>query len=132
MAAYPRSQGQQPHIDYRHVIDSLVRKPGAFARYVYREEMFPRPAFRQAYDRFKAEDEGKASSRYLRLLHLAVEFGEDRVAGAVGALLRQGGLPLADLIELALREPPPVRPTDIAAFTPDLSSYDSLISEVAS
>ena len=71
-------------------------------------------------------------ARYLRLLHLAVEFGEDRVAGAVGALLRQGEMPLADVIELALREPAPVRPADIAAFTPDLSSYDSLISEVAS
>lgn len=37
-------------IDYRHMIWSLVRKPGAFARYVYREEMFPTVAFRKAYD----------------------------------------------------------------------------------
>src|SRR5262249_40967822 len=41
---------KQKRIDYRHVIWSLVRKPGAFARYVYREEMFPSPIFRQAYD----------------------------------------------------------------------------------
>jgi hypothetical protein len=132
VAAYPRSQGQKPRIDYRHVIDSLVRKPGAFAHYVYREELFPRPAFRQAYDRLKTAEEGKASARYLRLLHLAVEFGEDQVAGALGAVLRQGQLPLADVIELGLREPPPVRPADLAAFTPDLSVYDRLISEVAS
>ena len=132
VAAYPRSQGQQPRIDYRHVIDSLVRKPGAFAQYLYREELFPRPVFRQAYDRLKTAEEGKASARYLRVLHLAVEFGEDRVAGALGALLRQGELPLADVIEPGLREPAPARPVDLAAFTPDLSSYDSLISEVAS
>jgi len=132
VAAYPRSQGQQPRIDYRHVIDSLVRKPGAFAQYLYREELFPRPVFRQAYDRLKTAEEGKASARYLRVLHLAVEFGEDRVSDALGALLRQGELPLADMIELGLREPAPARPADIAAFTPDLTAYDSLISEVAS
>src|SRR5690606_10047365 len=35
----PRSVGRKPRIDYRHVIDSLLRKPGAFARYRYREEL---------------------------------------------------------------------------------------------
>lgn len=128
----PRSQGQEPRIDYRHVIDSLIRKPGAFARYVYRDELFPRPVFRQAYDRLKTDEEAKSSARYLRLLQLAVEFGENRVADALGAMLRRGELPLADLIEVGLREPTPTRATDIAAFTPDLCRYDSLISEVAS
>ena len=42
VAAYPRSKSKAPQIDYRHIIDSLVRKPGAFARYIYREELFPR------------------------------------------------------------------------------------------
>ena len=37
-------------IDYRHVIFSLVRKPGAFARYRYREALFPTVTFRCAYD----------------------------------------------------------------------------------
>ena len=37
-------------IDYRHIIWSLVRKPGAFARYRFREHLFPTPVFRQAYD----------------------------------------------------------------------------------
>ncbi len=37
--ACERLRGRHRHrIDYRHVIWSLVRKPGAFARYVYREE----------------------------------------------------------------------------------------------
>lgn len=132
VARYPRSQCQEPRIDYRHVIDSLVRKPGAFARYLYREELFPRPAFRQAYDRLKAADDGKASARYLRLLQVAAEFGEDRVADALGRALRQGELPLADLIEAGLREPSPGCVTKLAAFTPDLSAYDSLLTEVAS
>jgi hypothetical protein len=132
VAVYPRSHSQEPHIDYRHVIDSLVRKPGAFVRYLYREELFPRPVFRQTYDRLAAAEESKASVRYLRLLHLAAEFGEDRVAGILGTVLRQGELPQAEVIELGLREPDPVRPVQIAAFLPDLAAYDRLIAEVAS
>ena len=46
--ACERLVGRNLHrIDYRHVIWSLVRKPGAFARYVYREEMFPSLVFRR-------------------------------------------------------------------------------------
>ena len=132
VAVYPRSHSQEPHIDYRHVIDSLVRKPGAFVRYLYREELFPRPVFRQTYDRLAAAEASQASVRYLRLLHLAAEFGEDRVADLLGTVLRRGELPQAEVIELGLREPDPVRPVQIAAFLPDLAAYDSLIAEVAS
>ena len=42
----PRTIGHQARIDYRHLIASLVRKPGAFAGYLYREELFPRLSFR--------------------------------------------------------------------------------------
>ena len=38
------------YINYRHIIWSLVRKPGAFQRYKYREDLFPTPVFRLAYD----------------------------------------------------------------------------------
>jgi hypothetical protein len=131
-ASYPRSIGRAPRIDCRHVIASLVRKPGAFARYLYREEMFPRPVFRQAYDRLSAVEEGKAGARYLRLLQLAAEFGEDRVADGLGAALRAGELPLADVMELRLREPAPAQPATIAVFTPELAAYDALLTEVAS
>ena len=37
-------------INYRHLAHSLVRKPGAFRRYVYREALFPTLTFRRAYD----------------------------------------------------------------------------------
>jgi hypothetical protein len=47
-----RRRGENGHrIDYRHIIWSLVRKPGAFARYRYRDELFPTPAFRRACER---------------------------------------------------------------------------------
>jgi hypothetical protein len=131
-AVYPRSIGRAPRIDYRHVIASLVRKPGAFARYLYREEMFPRPVFRQAYDRLSAVEERKASARYLQLLQLAAEFGEDRVADLLGAVLRAGELPLADVIEVQLRESAPAQAAALAVFIPELASYDALLAEVAS
>ena len=38
------------NVNYRHVIGSLVRKPGAFARYRFREQLFPTLHFRLAYD----------------------------------------------------------------------------------
>ncbi|HEY1794046.1 MAG TPA: IS21 family transposase [Opitutaceae bacterium] len=132
IASYPRSIGKVPRIDYRHIIASLVRKPGAFARYIYREELFPRPVFRQAYDRLSAAEERRASERYLRLLQLASDFGEDRVADHLGALLRAGELPLADALEVQLRDPAPAAPMALTVFTPELGSYDALITEVAS
>jgi transposase len=132
ISCYPRSKTQAPRIDYRHVIASLVRKPGAFARYLYREELFPRAVFRQAYDKLKATDERRADERYLRLLVLAADFGEDPVGDLLGAVLREGEVPLADVIEHRLREPEPIEPARVAAFTPELGSYDALITEAAS
>ena len=52
----PRLRGQDKHqIDYRHIIGWLVRKPGAFARYVYREELYPTLTYRRAYDALVAQ-----------------------------------------------------------------------------
>ena len=47
-----RGEGEA-NVNYRHVIDSLVRKPGAFARYRFREQLFPTMQFRLAYDALK-------------------------------------------------------------------------------
>ncbi|HEX3681724.1 MAG TPA: IS21 family transposase [Bryobacteraceae bacterium] len=47
----PRLRGRGKHrIDYRHMIDWLVRKPGAFENYRYREDLFPSSWFRMTYD----------------------------------------------------------------------------------
>ena len=48
-ARMPRLRGEGKHrIDYRHVIHSLVRKPGAFTRYRWRQDLFPGILFRVA------------------------------------------------------------------------------------
>ena len=77
----------------------MLRKPGAFARYIYRDELFPRPVFRQAFDRLKIADVDSANAAYLRLLKLAADYGEDRVAASLGALMRAGQRPDAKEIE---------------------------------
>jgi hypothetical protein len=68
----PRLVGTHQHrIDYHHFIWSLVRKPGAFAAYRYRDELFPSTTFRLAYDQLCKDMAGRADGQYVRLLHLA-------------------------------------------------------------
>ena len=65
----PRLRGRNKHhINYRHVIDWLVRKPGAFAGYRYQDAMFPTSRFRRAYDALLEKSPGRAAKDYLRIL----------------------------------------------------------------
>lgn len=126
----PRLQSQKPRIDYRHIITWLVRKPGAFRGYIYREELFPTVVFRQVYDRLCAADDASADAQYLKLLELAAERGEAEVAQILGACLREGALPLPQLVEDRLGAAE-AAPAAGAPFTPDLKAYDALLTEVS-
>ncbi len=69
---FPRQRGkQQPRIEYQHVIHSLVRKPGAFAAYRYREDLYPTTTFRLVYDRLVAAGVERVDREYVGILHLA-------------------------------------------------------------
>src|SRR5208337_3619551 len=84
----PRLRGRQQHqVNYRHVIDWLVRKPGAFAAYRYQADLFPSSLFRVAYDRFKSQYPGSADKPYLKLLELAAKESESLVEAAIGRLV---------------------------------------------
>ena len=48
----------EANVNYRHVIGSLVRKPGAFARYRFREQLFPTMHFRLTYDALRGVARG--------------------------------------------------------------------------
>ncbi len=86
----PRLRGQAKHpIDYRHIIGWLVRKPGAFARYVYRDDLYPTVSYRRAYDALVAQRPGRADQEYVRILYLASQEGEGRVEAALVQLLEQ-------------------------------------------
>jgi hypothetical protein len=124
----PRLSGRNRHrIDYRHLIWSLVRKPGAFANYCYREELFPTTAFRRAYDELLAAIPTKADAQYLRLLHLAASTSESEVELAIKLLLEAGRAPTFEAVrELAGSSKPAAAPV-IAKTTIDLTDYDTLL-----
>ena len=68
----PRLPGRsQYQIDYRHIIDWLVRKPGAFANYRYREQLFPTSYFRKTYDLLREVSPRRCDRRYLEILNQA-------------------------------------------------------------
>jgi hypothetical protein len=124
----PRLSGRNRHrIDYRHLIWSLVRKPGAFANYCYREELFPTTHFRRAYDSLLEAKPTKADAEYLRLLHLAASTSEAEVELAIRLLLEAGRTPTFDAVrDLAGGAKPAAAPV-IAKPTLDLSDYDTLL-----
>ena len=52
--------GKHAHVvDYRHVIHALRRKPMALLNLVYRDQLFPRDAYRLTFDRLLEKTPGK-------------------------------------------------------------------------
>jgi Integrase core domain len=129
--AMPRLHGDGDHcIDYRHVIWSLIRKPGAFARYRFREDLFPSLIFRRAYDALVSRRGDRADIEYVRILHLAASTMESLVEAALARLLESGApLDYVAVKALASPESPPV-PVVVIPL-PDLGAYDRLLGGVA-
>ena len=111
----------------RHVIGSLVRKPGAFARYRFREQLFPTRHFRLAYDALREWRGERADVEYVRILHLAGTTMEATVDSALSLLLEAGEpFDYAEVRDLA--EPkPPEAPVLVWSGQPDLKVYDRLL-----
>jgi Mu transposase, C-terminal domain len=132
MEELPRLRGRGKHrVDYRHIIDWLVRKPGAFENYRYRDELFPSSRFRMAWDALR-ELTPQANKRYLEILHLAAREGEARIDDALRTLLEQGEISEGKLNREAIQAllaqdtiAPPV--TQIAVAEVSLTSFDELL-----
>ena len=122
---------REANVNYRHIIGSLVRKPGAFARYRFREQMFPTMTFRLAYDALKRWRGERADVEYVRILHLAATTMESTVDSAL-ALLLEAGEPFDYAMVKELANPaPPRAPVLSLSGMPDLRVYDSLLAVVA-
>lgn len=120
----------QRRIDYRHVIWSLVRKPGGFARYVYREEMFPSTVFRRAYDSIQDCHHGvKGDMEYLRILHLAASTLEADVEAALVGLLAEGKALSADAVKAIVMAPARTEVPVLTVSPVDLVVYDALLTD---
>jgi hypothetical protein len=129
----PRLRGRGKHrVDYRHIIDWLVRKPGAFENYHYREELFPTSRFRMAWDALRETVPLRANKRYLEVLELAAKEGEARVDEALRCLLEQGeigeGKLNAEAVLAVLNQNQSIAPpTSIDVAEVSLASFDELL-----
>src|SRR5450432_37473 len=118
-------------INYRHIIHSLVKKPGAFAHYRFQASLFPRLIFRVAYDELQRQQPAQAEREYLQLLKLAAEESEELVAVVLRELL-DGGEALSsnrvrEELQARVEQPPQVLTVKIEAVA--LQSYDQLLGQ---
>ena len=129
----PRLRGRGKHrVDYRHIIEWLVRKPGAFENYRYRDELFPTSRFRMAWDALRECAPARANKRYLEILQLASEEGEVRVDEALRNVLEEGELSEGKLngeaLGLMLAQATYVAPvTGLEIAEVELASFDELL-----
>lgn len=128
----PRLRGEGKHrIQYRHIIDWLVRKPGAFANYRYRDDLFPTSHFRMAYDRLKEQHtESKAAKEYLKILYIAAKEGEGLVDEALRSILELSIPVVVSDVEKIVGswKEVPVHQSGVRIAEVDLGSYDELLS----
>jgi len=125
-----RIRGENNHtIDYRHVIDTLVRKPGAFENYRYRQDMFPTSLFRTAYDILCGHYGIKhGSKQYLKILQLAASYNESLVNNILRFLIDKNQPIDANEIKQMIEDdmkPPEI--TDLQIEDVDLAGYDDLL-----
>jgi hypothetical protein len=127
----PRLRGADNHrINYRHIIDWLVRKPGAFANYRYRSELFPTSHFRIAYDLLREQSPVQADKEYLQILYCAARQSEELVNRALQKIISEGAaLSAASVAVLVqwLENNGVLRVTDTQVPDVNLNQYDNLL-----
>ncbi len=121
------SRDGEHQINYRHVIGWLVRKPGAFRQYRFREELFPTEVFRWAWKCLSEKlNERTADREYLQLLHHAARTMQYEVEAVLLAIRHKGEIPRLDRVldacRPAVHEPPRLKPLVV-----DLGYYDNLL-----
>jgi hypothetical protein len=125
----PRLRGESKyHIQYRHIIDWLVRKPGAFENYRYRNALFPTHRFRMAYDWLKERKASKAAKEYVGILHLAARRNETMVDYALRTLIDGEKTISIESIESIMDSIDIIpSPADVTIGKIDLGLYDALL-----
>jgi hypothetical protein len=116
-------------VDYRHVVHALKRKPMAFLNLVYRDALFPRSAYRRAFEALIADPGAArvACRTIVGLLALAHERGcEAELAQALDAGLDAGELPDLSSLRARFETPTSAAMPAVAVALPSLSAYDAL------
>jgi hypothetical protein len=125
----PRLRGENGHcINYRHLIDRLVRKPGAFENYCYKDDLFPTSQFRIAYDILRdAYSIRQANKEYLKILELAAKESESLVNEALRWLIHlEEEISFAKVKQFIDSKQKALEPTDVYIESVDIQGYDSL------
>jgi len=125
----PGPNGKHGHVvDYRHVIHALRRKPMALLSLAYRDQLFPREAYRLTFERLREELAPRAACKLMvELLSLAHERTcEAQLAEVLTEDLALRRLP--DLAALRARfSPDPARLPEVCVQLAPLSDYEALI-----
>jgi hypothetical protein len=126
----PGVNGKHGHvIDYRHVIHALRRKPMALMDLIYRDQLFPREAYRLTFDRLCEQLPPRTACKTMvELLSMAHERAcEAQLAQALDEYLPQGQLP--DLQALRSRfAPDPASVPLVHVQLASLRDYEALLS----
>jgi hypothetical protein len=131
---FPRLRGRGKHqVNYRHIIDWLVRKPGAFENYRYLEDLFPTSHFRMALDSLLDRRSRPAAIKdYLEILRLAAyesEVAVDTVLRRIHQQADEGWT--IETVRTALRaDEPATSVTDVHIDEVDLTAFDHLLDDV--
>ncbi|NHZ66817.1 IS21 family transposase [Massilia genomosp. 1] len=120
--------GRGKVVDYRHLLPALKRKPGALARSVLRDDLFPRTEYLQMWVHLKdALPEAQACRLMVGLLDLAGNEGcEAALAQRLAVLLVSGEMPDLDELRQEMAPRQAQCPT-VTVVLPSLASYDCLL-----
>lgn len=125
----PHASGKHDQVvDYRHVIHSLRRKPMALLSLVYRDQLFPRDAYRRTFDALLMRLPERQACRVMTdLLALAHERGcESELADKLSTALETGQLP--DMAALRAHfAPDPAALPNVEIHLVPLNVYEALI-----
>ena len=136
VATLPRgrpAQGQTNRtvhvVDYHHVIHALRRKPGALLNLVYRDQLFPRDAYRQAWEALNAAHPARTACRVMvGLLELAHDRAcETALAAELERILAMGALPELEILRQQFAATDIAMP-DVTVTLQTIASYDALLS----
>lgn len=115
-------------VDYHHVIHTLRRKPMALLNLVYRDQLFPREAFRRTWELLIAAQPARQACRSMvGLLALAHDRAcEAELASELQSILDAGEVP--DLTVLRQRfMPDSTAVPQVTVTVPAAIAYDSLL-----
>jgi hypothetical protein len=126
----PLIRGRQHYqVQYRHIIDWLIRKPGAFENYRYKEGLFPSSHFRMAYDYLKEHSPLIADKEYLKILYLAAKENESAVENALRQLFFEERIICALNVESIVKSSQEITPCRLEPKVDDidLAIYNQLL-----